>query len=120
MTVHKVKGLEFPVVVLADPTSNATRDTPSRHVDPHRRMWTEPLCGSAPIELLEAADEELRRDCQSALDRRSLSFRSAPSPARGIATRHSSHGGEFGERLDLVNDAEDRLRRSEHSASTHL
>jgi len=62
MTVHKAKGLEFPVVVLADPTCNATRDTPSRHVDPHRRLWTEPLCGSAPIELLEAADEELRRD----------------------------------------------------------
>jgi ATP-dependent helicase/nuclease subunit A len=62
MTVHKAKGLEFPVVVLADPTCNAARDTPSRHVDAHRRLWTEPLCGSAPIELLQAADEELRRD----------------------------------------------------------
>jgi len=67
MTVHKAKGLEFPVVVLADPTCNATRDTPSRHVDPHRRIWTEPLCGSAPIELLEAADEELRRDRAEAI-----------------------------------------------------
>ena len=62
MTVHKAKGLEFPVVVLADPTCPAARDTPSRHVDPNRRLWVEPLCGSAPIELLEAADEELRRD----------------------------------------------------------
>jgi ATP-dependent helicase/nuclease subunit A len=62
MTVHKAKGLEFPVVVLADPTCRAARDTPSRHVDPSRRLWVEPLCGSAPIELLEAADEELRRD----------------------------------------------------------
>jgi hypothetical protein len=43
-----------------------------------------------------------------------------PSLARDIATRHSCHGGEFGDRLDPVNDAEDRLRRSEHSASTHL
>ena len=34
MTVHKAKGLEFPVVILADPTCNAARDTPSRHVDP--------------------------------------------------------------------------------------
>ena len=33
MTVHKAaKGLEFPVVILADPTCNATRDTPSRHI----------------------------------------------------------------------------------------
>ena len=62
MTVHKAKGLEFPVVVLADPTCKAARDTPSRYVDPSRRLWVEPLCGSAPIELLEAADEELRRD----------------------------------------------------------
>ena len=62
MTVHKAKGLEFPVVILADPTCNATRDTPSRHVEPARRLWLEPLCGSAPIELLEAADEELIRD----------------------------------------------------------
>jgi ATP-dependent helicase/nuclease subunit A len=33
MTVHKAKGLEFPVVVLADPTCKAARDTPSRYVD---------------------------------------------------------------------------------------
>jgi superfamily I DNA/RNA helicase len=30
MTVHKAKGLEFPVVILADPTCPATRDYPSR------------------------------------------------------------------------------------------
>jgi ATP-dependent exoDNAse (exonuclease V) beta subunit len=62
MTVHKAKGLEFPVVVLADPTCPAARDTPSRHVVPGRRLWVEPLCGSVPIELLKAANEELRRD----------------------------------------------------------
>jgi ATP-dependent helicase/nuclease subunit A len=62
MTVHKAKGLEFPVVILADPTCPAARDTPSRHVEPSRRLWLEPLCGCAPAELLEAADEELRRD----------------------------------------------------------
>jgi ATP-dependent exoDNAse (exonuclease V) beta subunit len=62
MTVHKAKGLEFPVVVLADPTCPAARDTPSRHIEPGRRLWVEPLCGSVPIELLESADDELRRD----------------------------------------------------------
>jgi hypothetical protein len=62
MTVHKAKGLEFPVVILADPTCSAARDTPSRHVNPTRGLWVEPLCGCAPIELMEAADEELRRD----------------------------------------------------------
>ena len=62
MTVHRAKGLEFPVVILADPTCPAARDFPSRHVDPARRLWLEPLCGCTPVELLEAAQEELRRD----------------------------------------------------------
>jgi ATP-dependent exoDNAse (exonuclease V) beta subunit len=61
-TVHRAKGLEFPVVILADPTFPATRDFPSRHVDPSRRLWLEPLCGCTPVELLEAAQEELQRD----------------------------------------------------------
>jgi ATP-dependent helicase/nuclease subunit A len=67
MTVHKAKGLEFPVVILADPTCNATRDTPSRHIEPVRRLWLEPLCNSAPVELLEAADAELKRDHAEAI-----------------------------------------------------
>jgi ATP-dependent exoDNAse (exonuclease V) beta subunit len=67
MTVHKAKGLEFPVVILADPTCNSARDTPSRHIEPTRRLWLEPVCGSAPIELLEAADEELIRDQMEAI-----------------------------------------------------
>src|SRR5262245_5225701 len=67
MTVHKAKGLEFPVVILADPTCQMTRDVPSRHIDPLGRRWFEPLCGCAPIELLEASDEELRRDQAEAI-----------------------------------------------------
>ena len=55
MTVHKAKGLEFPVVILADPTCPAAWTKPSRHVIPARRLWLQPLCGCAPIELLEAA-----------------------------------------------------------------
>jgi hypothetical protein len=37
-----------------------------------------------------------------------------------IATRHSSLGGEFGERIDSVKDAEHRLRRREHSGKSGL
>ena len=62
MTAHKAKGLEFPVVILCDPTCNATRDTPTRHVDPERGLWAEPLAGCAPRELLLHRDEELARD----------------------------------------------------------
>jgi ATP-dependent exoDNAse (exonuclease V) beta subunit len=66
MTAHKAKGLEFPVVILCDPTCNATRETPSRHVDPARRLWAEPLAGCAPRELLAHRDEELARDAREA------------------------------------------------------
>jgi ATP-dependent helicase/nuclease subunit A len=62
MTVYKAKGLEFPIVVLADPTYSATRDRPSRHIDSARSLWLEPLCGAMPIELLEAGDIEMKRD----------------------------------------------------------
>jgi hypothetical protein len=42
-----------------------------------------------------------------------LSFRAL---SREIAACHSSHGGEFGERIDSVKDAEHRLRRRERSS----
>ncbi len=62
MTVHKAKGLEFPVVILADITCNATFETPSRHIDTERRLWAQPLCGAAPLDLLENLDLERTRE----------------------------------------------------------
>ena len=62
MTVHRAKGLEFPVVILANPTCPASRDTPSRHVDAARHLWLEPLCGCMPAELVEASAAELRAE----------------------------------------------------------
>jgi ATP-dependent exoDNAse (exonuclease V) beta subunit len=62
MTIHKAKGLEGPVVILAEPAASVIPNRPSHHVEPSRQQWLEPLCGCAPIELVEAADEELRRD----------------------------------------------------------
>ena len=62
MTVHKAKGLEFPVVILCDPTAPRTWGKPSRHVDATLDLWAAPLAGCAPLDLLENASESLRRD----------------------------------------------------------
>ncbi|HEX4384967.1 MAG TPA: UvrD-helicase domain-containing protein, partial [Myxococcales bacterium] len=62
MSVHKAKGLEFPVVILCDPCAPAVPKMPSRMVDPVRRVWAMPLAGCAPIELLEKKEELLQRD----------------------------------------------------------
>ncbi|WP_437326940.1 UvrD-helicase domain-containing protein [Sorangium sp. So ce381] len=67
MTVHRAKGLEFPVVILADPASPAAHQLPSRHVDPELGLWAEPIAGCVPAELVERRDEVLRRDREEAV-----------------------------------------------------
>ncbi len=67
MTVHRAKGLEFPVVILADPTCKRAREMPSRHVDAATGLFAEALCGCAPHELLEAAEIERRREEEEAV-----------------------------------------------------
>ena len=67
MTVHRAKGLEFPVVILADITARERRDEPSRWVDPKLRLCAQSLAGHAPRELLDHAEEELRREDEEAI-----------------------------------------------------
>ena len=67
MNVHRAKGLEFPVVILCDPTCRATREPPTRHVDPLRGLWAEAIAGCAPRELVEAHALEARRDREEAV-----------------------------------------------------
>ena len=61
MTVHTAKGLEFPVVILADVTSSASRQ-PSRHVDAGRGLAATKLMGCAPWELRDNMGLERQRD----------------------------------------------------------
>jgi ATP-dependent helicase/nuclease subunit A len=67
MTVHRAKGLEFPVVILADLTAKMTTTQPQRHVDTRARLWAEPLAGCAPWELLDHREEALARDREESL-----------------------------------------------------
>ncbi len=61
MTVHKAKGLEFPVVILCEITSPFSSGA-SRHVDPDRKLFAIRLAGGSPWELLEHEDSEAERD----------------------------------------------------------
>ncbi|CAN5139548.1 hypothetical protein BH09MYX1_BH09MYX1_05420 [soil metagenome] len=67
MTVHKAKGLEFPVVILVDPAAPASQREPSRWVDADKRLWVSPLAGCVPVELLEHREDILRHDAEEAL-----------------------------------------------------
>jgi len=67
MTVHRAKGLEFPIVLLADLTCNETAGDAHRWVDPVNGLCAMRLAGHAPSELLEHAEEETRRDYEEAM-----------------------------------------------------
>ncbi|MGE5246597.1 MAG: UvrD-helicase domain-containing protein [Betaproteobacteria bacterium] len=62
MTVHKAKGLEFPVVILADLTCRISRDDASRYVDAARGLCAMKIGGWAPRELYDHEAEEVARD----------------------------------------------------------
>ena len=62
MTVHGAKGLEFPVVILADPTCKLNRTTASRFIDSARGVCALRLGGWAPLDLLDHESEEIARD----------------------------------------------------------
>ena len=62
MTVHRAKGLEFPVVVLADITANATAQNPGRYIDSERGLCAVRLAGWSPWDLLDHEEDELARD----------------------------------------------------------
>ncbi|MEB2285091.1 MAG: UvrD-helicase domain-containing protein [Myxococcales bacterium] len=66
MTVHRAKGLEFPVVLLADPTAKEAPGEPSRYTDAARGLCALRIAGCSPSELLAHRDEERERDREEA------------------------------------------------------
>ena len=62
MTVHKAKGLEFPVVILADITARLTPWEAGRHIDPRRQVCALRIGGWSPKDLNDQRDNELARE----------------------------------------------------------
>ena len=56
MTVHKAKGLEFPVVILADITARLTPYEAGRHIDPRRQLCALRIGGWSPKDLNDSAE----------------------------------------------------------------
>jgi ATP-dependent exoDNAse (exonuclease V) beta subunit len=62
MTVHKAKGLEFPIVVLADIACKLSLDDASRYLDPENKLCATRIGGWSPLDLQEHNAEEAKRD----------------------------------------------------------
>ena len=62
MTVHTAKGLEFPVVILADLTANLARQDPERFVDGQARLCSMQLLRCSPWDLFLHRDREQLRE----------------------------------------------------------
>jgi ATP-dependent exoDNAse (exonuclease V) beta subunit len=62
MTVHKAKGLEFPVVILGDMTARLRPAHPTRYIDADRRLCAVRLANCAPDDLIRQGLLELARD----------------------------------------------------------
>jgi len=62
MTVHKAKGLEFPVVILADITARLTPWDASRHVDLERGLCALRIGGWSPKDLNDHKALEIARE----------------------------------------------------------
>jgi ATP-dependent exoDNAse (exonuclease V) beta subunit len=62
MTVHKAKGLEFPVVILADITARLTPHEAGRHIDAERGLCALRIGGWSPVDLVRQQSTELLRE----------------------------------------------------------
>jgi ATP-dependent exoDNAse (exonuclease V) beta subunit len=62
MTVHRAKGLEFPVVILVDPTANLTNRIANRWIDARNHLCAQRISGLTPHDLLDHDEPERRRD----------------------------------------------------------
>ena len=79
MTVHKAKGLEFPVVILADITCRLSSDRPSRALVSSRGLCVQTIAGCTPARTRGTA-------------RRGDGARSRRGPSARLRRRHARPG----------------------------
>ena len=62
MTLHAAKGLEAPIVVLADIMARIAAPNPSQHVDQQKRLCAQPVLFCQPWELVQNRQLEFGKD----------------------------------------------------------
>ena len=77
MTVHKAKGLEFPIVILVDLTCKLSRAEAGRSMDPAGQACAIELGGWAPTDLLLHGGIEAARES----GRKASGWPTSPPPA---------------------------------------
>jgi ATP-dependent exoDNAse (exonuclease V) beta subunit len=113
MTVHRAKGLEFPVVILADLTAKLTHEGADRYSDSDKGLCAQRLIGCAPWELLQHAAEEEREDREEAVRIAYVAATRARDLLVVAAVGEKPHEGGWLEPLyDALYPPEDRFRIS--------
>jgi ATP-dependent exoDNAse (exonuclease V) beta subunit len=112
MTVHRAKGLEFPVVILADLTANLSSvEGCDRYVDAREGLCAQRLIGCAPWQLMENQEAENQADREEA-DR--LAYVAATRARDVLAVmavgEKPFEGGWLSPLYDAVYPASDRRR----------
>jgi ATP-dependent helicase/nuclease subunit A len=103
MTVHKAKGLEFPVVILADLTAKLTGPQGAdRYTDPENRLCAQRLLWCAPWELRDARATEAQADEEEALRVAYVAATRARDLLVVAAVGEAEHAGGW---LSPLNDA---------------
>ncbi len=113
MTVHRAKGLEFPVVVLCDLTAPVAPSEPRRWVDAERGVCTIRLADCAPPELVEHAEEAVAQE----RDEATRLLYVAATRARDLlvvpVVGDERHDGWLSALTPAVRPPDDRCRRPE-------
>ena len=84
MSVHKAKGLEFPVVILCDSAYSGIPARPGRYVDADTGLCAQRLAYLDPVELAQHRDALLQAETEEADRLLGMIRGDVPRPSEGV------------------------------------